>query len=143
MPTVPKQVKCAHLGCKEHRSKLNTYCIEHGGLDHTAHNDSDNSYSTVQWRKIRALQLSRQPLCQSCLLRGRVETANHVDHLFPWKRIGYRAFTRNIMQSLCLECHSHKTGLERQGKCQHYDKDGLKVYTIEDYGAVVAAHLRE
>lgn len=141
MPTVPTQTKCQHLGCQEHRSKLNTYCLLHGGMNHMEYRESDGSYSTAQWRKIRAVQLSRQPLCQSCLLLGRVESANHVDHLFPWKHIGQKAFTRNIMQSLCLECHSHKTGQERQGKCLHYTKEGVITYAVEDYGVIVSAYM--
>jgi len=137
MPTVPRQEKCAHLGCKEHRSRLNTYCMNHGGLDNLAYRETDSLYSSARWRTIRQTQISRQPLCQSCLLNGRVEVAKHIDHVFPWKAIGEGAFSLNLMQSLCLECHSHKTALERQGICLHYAPEGVVQYRLEDYPMVI------
>jgi 5-methylcytosine-specific restriction protein A len=137
MPTVPTQVKCSHLGCKEHRSRLNTYCINHGGLDNLAYRESDSLYSSKTWKTIRQRQLSRQPLCQSCLLIGRVEAANNIDHVFPWKAIGQHAFTRNIMQSLCHECHSHKTAQERQGICLHYTSEAEVQYRVNEYNMVI------
>lgn len=136
MPSVPAYTQCAHLGCKAHRSKLNSYCSEHGGIEYTERNN-DGPYHTKAWKTIRATQLSKQPLCQACLTRGCVQTAQHVDHLFPWRTVGSHAFRHNIMQSLCTECHSHKTALERKGQIHHYTHDGVIVYVIEDYGYIV------
>ena len=137
MPTVPRSNKCAQLGCKEPKSKLNAFCTVHGGVEYTQAKDSDSRYQTQQWRTTRMAQLSRQPLCQLCLTRGRVEQAKHVDHLFPWRAIGDHAFTRNIMQSLCPPCHSYKTGKEKQGIILHATANGVQTYSLADYPAVI------
>lgn len=133
MPYAPYNKVCRELGCKNSRSKLNSFCSEHGGLEHT-NDGKDNAYSNPAWRTIRRAQLSKQPLCQSCLTRGQVNSATHVDHVFPWRHIGDHAFLNNIWQSLCTNCHSHKTGQERKGIYEHYTQDGIQALTKDDYG---------
>jgi 5-methylcytosine-specific restriction endonuclease McrA len=133
MPSVPTNGKCSSLGCKNPRSKLNTYCLEHGGIDNMARRETDSAYQTPLWKSIRAVQISKQPLCQGCLSRNIVASAKHIDHLFAWKHIGSHAFSRNIFQSLCHNCHSQKSGLEKQGIYRHYAQDGAKDYTKNDY----------
>jgi 5-methylcytosine-specific restriction endonuclease McrA len=136
MPYLPSNTKCAHLGCKEPRSKLNSYCLQHGGKDWTK-TESASIYQTPAWKSIRDRQISIQPLCQACLLDGRVEMGKHVDHVFPWKHIGNKAFLTNVFQTLCPAHHSHKTAQEHQGNYEHYTATGIKVYTEHDYNTVV------
>ena len=133
MPVYPHNTKCSELGCKELRSRINSYCIKHGGRDNLPSRETDSIYQTPAWRTVRQRQLSIQPLCQACLSRGKVEQAQHVDHVFPWKAIGKHAFLNNIFQSLCHADHSHKTKVERQGKYTHYTQEGEKEYTQADY----------
>jgi len=137
MPSVPVNSKCSSLGCNKPRSKLNTLCITHGGIDNMPTRESDSIYQTPLWKIMRMAQLSKQPLCQGCLSRNIVATANHVDHLFAWKHFGRHAFARNIMQSLCANCHSHKSGLEKQGIYRHYARDAVKDYSKNDYAYVL------
>lgn len=137
MPNYPSNSKCSELGCKEPRSKLNSYCTKHGGKDSLEARQTDSIYQTPAWRTVRQRQLSIQPLCQACLSRGRIEAAQHVDHVFPWKHIGKQAFLHNIFQSLCHADHSHKTALEKQGKYIHYTLDGEKEYIVTDYPYVM------
>lgn len=143
MPTLPTYDKCIHLGCKNKKAKLSGYCVEHGGKDTYNANtteerkQSNSMYQTAFWRSTRATQLSRQPLCQSCLARGIVTPALHVDHLFPWRKIGSKAFKHNVFQSLCHECHSHKTKLEAQGICRYYELSNIIDYSVEQYAQVV------
>jgi len=132
MPYAPYNSVCRELGCNNPRSKLNSFCLEHGGLQHT-NEGKDNAYSNPAWRTIRRTQLSKQPLCQSCLTHGHIASALHVDHVFPWRQIGDHAFINNIFQSLCHECHSHKTAQERKGIFEHYTQDGIKNFTKGDY----------
>jgi 5-methylcytosine-specific restriction protein A len=138
MPSVPTYTHCLSLGCKNQRSKLNHYCSEHGGKDstpNTGKRKQDNAlYSSEAWKIMRVAQLSEQPLCQACLLEGRVESAQHVDHVFRWQHIGRHAFYTNLFQSLCQPHHSHKTSIETQGIYEHYAPDGLKQYQVTDYG---------
>lgn len=137
MPILPSNSKCSELGCKDHRSKFNTYCMNHGGRN--SYNDSDSRtesnsmYQSAQWKQTRVVQLSRQPLCQSCLCEGRVTAANHVDHVFPWTKIGKYAFSRNLFQSLCIHCHSAKTVHEQRGIYLHYTEGGPVELTKNDY----------
>ena len=142
MPYAPYNSVCRELGCKNPRSKLNSFCSEHGGLEHT-NDGKDNAYNNPAWRTIRRAQLSKQPLCQSCLTRGQVTSALHVDHVFPWRHIGEHAFINNIFQSLCHECHSHKTAQERKGNYEHYTQDGIKNLTKGDYAYLMSQGAHE
>ena len=137
MPTYPRNNQCSELGCKEPRSRLNSYCEKHGGIDNLPRRETDSVYQTPAWKTVRQRQLSMQPLCQACLSRGIVEQAQHVDHVFAWKHIGKHAFLNNIFQSLCHADHSTKTGLEKQGIYTHYAHEGERAYTKDDYAYVV------
>ena len=142
MPTLPTNNKCSQLGCQEQRSRYNTYCLTHGGRN--SYNDSDSRaesnsmYQSKQWKQTRTVQLSKQPLCQSCLCVGRVTAANHVDHVFAWNKIGKQAFYRNLFQSLCVNCHSVKTASEQRGIYIHYKDSGSIEYTKNDYAWLMA-----
>lgn len=71
-------------------------------------------YSHRRWRRIRARQLAKEPLCRRCRELGRITPAEHVDHIEPHK--GDRAkFWGGPFQSLCASHHSEKTALE-EGK---------------------------
>ena len=143
MPTVPTQTKCVQLGCKNSRSRMNTYCLEHGGKDHTKHSKRDlgkGLYGSTAWHSIRRRQLSIQPLCQSCLLKGKVDMAKVVDHLFAWSQLSTDAFKYNIFQSLCEPCHSVKTNLEQKGLYRHYASKEVD-YRIEDYKRIVSEYI--
>jgi len=137
MPVYPHNQLCAELNCKQLRTRLNSFCLDHGGKDNIVPRETDSIYQTPAWRTIRQRQLSIQPLCQACLSRGKIEIAQHVDHVFAWKHIGKHAFLRNIFQSLCKADHSHKTGIEKQGKYIHYTADGEREYAVTDYSYVV------
>lgn len=139
MPTLPTNKKCAQLGCKNQRSRLNTYCLAHGGIDTVNTDDRkqfNSMYQTAQWKIIRQVQLSKQPLCECCLTKGKVVMADHVDHVFAWNHIGEQAFHKNVFQSLCTNCHSYKSGLEKQGIYRHF-KTGQD-YTKHDYQVVIS-----
>lgn len=74
-------------------------------------------YGTA-WDKLRKLVLTTEPLCRSCLTKGVVTIANHVDHILP-KAKGGTDHLANL-QPLCAECHEAKTirengGQQRQG----------------------------
>jgi 5-methylcytosine-specific restriction protein A len=141
MPTVPSNTKCSMLGCSNLRTKYNTLCLEHGGRNSYNHTDKRidalAKYNSNQWRKLRHIQLSKHPLCLSCLSDGRIVQAIHIDHVFPWAHYGSEAFQRNIFQSLCQPCHSTKTGLEQRGIYRHYAIP-VKDYKREDYPYVMA-----
>lgn len=138
MPILPTNSLCAELNCKELRNGASSFCQAHGGKQTKAPRLTDKHYQSPAWRSIRRRQLSTQPLCQACLTRGHICAAAHVDHLFPWNVIGGESFLRNIFQSLCQPCHSHKTGQEHKGIIEHYVADKVVVYAVEDYSFVLA-----
>lgn len=114
--------------------------MEHGGkswIDSDERKEFNSHYQTAFWKKKRLAQLSMQPLCQACLLKGKISSAIHVDHVFAWKNIGHEAFKRNLFQSLCPECHSHKTALEHQGIYQCYISE-QKDYALADYKYLIS-----
>jgi hypothetical protein len=82
--------------------------------------------------------LSKQPLCQACMLLGRIVGAVHVDHVIAWKPIGPHAFINSRFQSLCGPCHSVKTGLEQRGIFRHYKPGGAVDYSLEDWGRMMS-----
>jgi 5-methylcytosine-specific restriction protein A len=117
MPTIPTNTKCSHLNCKEQRTKHNSFCAEHGGIrvNTEERKQFNGMYQTAQWRTKRKIELSRNSLCASCLYKGKVTQAIHIDHVFAWSNLGKDAFYNNLFQSLCPECHSYKTGQEQKG----------------------------
>jgi len=139
MPTIPTSTKCSQLGCNNPRSRLNSNCYEHGGLDSTINKDrkeKNAEYATPFWKQTRKTMLSKHPLCQSCLTKGQITEAKHIDHLFAWNLIGKEAFHNNIFQSLCPNCHSLKTSLESKGIFRFFTSP-IKDYRLSDYKAVV------
>jgi 5-methylcytosine-specific restriction protein A len=133
MPSIPLD-QCAHYQCKAPSIKGSVYCIEHAPIQKTSKTrEAFNApYKSKAWQGIRARQLSANPLCAACLIDGRITQANHVDHVFPWAAIGEQAFTRNLFQNLCPECHGQKSGLEKKGVFRHYT-DKARDLTLEDY----------
>lgn len=102
-----------------------------------ARDDKNAMYQTKYWKALRQRQLSTQPLCQACMSVGIITPANHVDHVFPWTHINKEAFYLNLFQSLCLECHSHKTSLEQQGEYRHYIDGSYRVFSKNDYQYII------
>ena len=148
MPTIPKYIKCLTLGCKNPKAKYGGHCIGHGGRDTfkliqtEQRKDFNSMYQTPMWKSVRAGQLSKQPLCQSCLVLGHIRSANHVDHLFPWSAISKTAFYLNIFQSLCHECHGNKSGLEKRGICRYYHNQTHTDFGVRDYQRVIDQYIK-
>ena len=69
-------------------------------------------YQSSAWRKLRAVKLHQQPLCEECLRRGIMTPAQMVDHIRPINK-GGAALDQKNLQSLCHACHNRKSGQER------------------------------
>lgn len=130
MPTLPRP-QCATYQCKATARPGSAHCVDHAPAPriNKAKRETDREYNGATWANIRAGQLTRQPLCQCCKLSGRIVAGAHVDHVFPWKRIGAHAFTWGPFQTLCGPCHSTKTGLETRGVFRHYTDTGAVDYS--------------
>jgi len=65
-------------------------------------------YQSGAWRRRRAAQLGREPLCRRWGAR-----ATHADHVIPVAAGG--DFDTGPLQSLCARCHRQKTARESRG----------------------------
>jgi len=130
MPSLPRS-QCAHMMCKAPSVPHSRWCVDHGpATASTAPSRADNDvYKGAAWATIRARQLSSHPLCAGCQTRGIVQSANVADHVIPWRLLGRDYFRSIPLQSLCVECHSIKTGLESKGI---YRVFGYRDLTIDD-----------
>lgn len=66
------------------------------------------------WRRIRAAQLTRQPMCEHCAAAGVIELATEADHEPPLWRGG----DDRRLRSLCGPCHRAKTAREAAERAQ-------------------------
>lgn len=132
MPSTPINTKCRELGCKNPKTYRSTFCEEHGGGMTEKGKQNSKLYSTAYWKKKRASQLSKQPLCACCLLQGKIVQAQAIDHVFPHRRDNDK-FRNNLFQSLCVECHTNKTIEENKGNYLYYSPNGIIQYTDADY----------
>jgi 5-methylcytosine-specific restriction protein A len=64
-------------------------------------------YNTHQWRKLRYLTLSNEPICRACKQRE----ATVLDHITP-VRLGGEFWDVDNLQPLCKWCHNSKSGKE-------------------------------
>lgn len=87
-------------------------------------NPLSHLYSTARWQKVRALQLSKQPLCVFCLQTSRTTAATVADHVVP-HRGSELLFWFGSLQSLCATCHnSTKKRMENGKAMQGCDAQG-------------------
>ena len=68
-----------------------------------------------RWKKVRAIKLARDPLCEDCRKHGRTEPATQVHHVEPLVQRPDLAFDPVNLMSLCTTCHARREGAERCG----------------------------
>lgn len=73
-------------------------------------------YNTEAWRRLRALKLNAEPLCEYCARRGDAVRAEQVDHRIPISEGGAPFPALAGLLSLCATCHSQKTRAEARQK---------------------------
>lgn len=109
MPISPKRA-CNKPGCP--RLTSGAYCDEHATERAKAQawrniegSASSRGYGAT-WRRLRAMILSRDPICVECS-RAPSKT---VDHVVP-KHLGGEDTMENL-RGLCMPCHARKTAGE-------------------------------
>jgi len=132
MPRTPINQKCRELGCKNNKTTRSCFCADHGGGITEKGKENSKLYSSAFWKNRRKAQLSKKPLCASCLLEGRVIQAEAIDHVFPHRQDNEK-FRNNLFQSLCVPCHTNKTLEENNGKYIYYSPNGIIQFTDADY----------
>ncbi len=73
-------------------------------------------YSRAAWKRLRAAQLQRQPLCKMCERAGVITPAGVVDHVVAHKGNEALFFSPGNLQSLCKLHHdAAKQKAEKHG----------------------------
>jgi 5-methylcytosine-specific restriction endonuclease McrA len=73
----------------------------------------DSFYNSRQWRKLRALVLTEDPLCYYCRLIGKVVLATIGDHYKPKKLFPDLALDRENIKGCCDYHHQVKRNWEK------------------------------
>jgi len=85
-------------------------CEKHKKIHHKKYNydrwdnDEQTFYKTSQWKKVRELKLSMNPICERCLKEGKYTVAKVVHHIVEIKDGGSRTGLFNL-ESVCYSCH--------------------------------------
>lgn len=74
-------------------------------------------YTSSAWRRVRAIKIQENPLCEECQRRGVLTPADVVDHITPINQ-GGEPFDESNLQSLCHRCHNKKSGREAHSRCE-------------------------
>ena len=92
-------------------------------------------YDTKQWKQVRGLYISLNPVCEVCKKLDRITPASQVDHVQAIEEGGAPFDLYNLM-SLCQRHHSRKTVMRDHGfgnkastkpLISGCDKDGLPI----------------
>jgi hypothetical protein len=81
-------------------------------------------YDLGRWKKVRAHQLRKQPLCEQCLVQGNTTFATVADHVQEHQG-RWNDFWFGSLQSLCRQCHELKHG--RKKEIPQLDDDGWPI----------------
>lgn len=73
---------------------------------HEAKLERGRFYASGRWRRLRALKLATDPLCQECLLKGKLEPADTVHHIHERLQRPDLALEIENLLSVCASCHS-------------------------------------
>jgi 5-methylcytosine-specific restriction endonuclease McrA len=85
-------------------------------------------YKTAAWQQARQAQLSKQPLCEMCLRRGKVVPATVVNHGTPHKGDWQLFIDAKNHQSVCKPCHDGPVqSAERRGYSVEVGVDGWPI----------------
>ncbi len=109
---IEKRRWCKKAGCNKFQTK-NGYCDEHQFMyveyekkkdtrkQHTAHVQGAYDW---QWTKCRNSYISKHPLCEDCLTRGKTTPAREVHHITPLE-FGGNKYNYDNLVALCSMCH--------------------------------------
>jgi 5-methylcytosine-specific restriction protein A len=81
-------------------------------------------YNKPVWKRRRADQLARQPLCERCMRNGMTIEADVVHHVMPHHG-DWHLFVSGELESLCKRCHDREAQAEeRAGTFQRVQPAG-------------------
>jgi 5-methylcytosine-specific restriction protein A len=111
---------CRRAGCRRLHHNRSGFCDRHEKeyneqarlaarrTDDRRGSAQERGYD-VTWRRLRLMQLRKEPLCRMCKADGRITPAVMVDHIIPIEgRDDPRRLDEDNLQSLCRTCHDVK-----------------------------------
>lgn len=111
--------KCLWPQCQE-KILTGSYCDTHkkqkqSEYDATRDPDSTRFYNSRRWKLLRQMKLNKNPLCEICLLEGKIQVADMVDHVDG----DFNNNDEDNHMSLCNACHNkkHKAGQQPANTC--------------------------
>lgn len=72
-------------------------------------------YNSYAWRQKSKSYRRSNPLCSSCLEKGRTSPSEVTDHIIPIDKGGAKWDENNFM-ALCHSCHNSKSGKSARSK---------------------------
>lgn len=131
---------CTYVGCKaivEHNDdstsprcpkhqrtyKKNSHSDRRSNYEHHYDENGKNIYHTTRWKKLRALKVKLNPLCEHCLKYGIAKPVEEVDHIVSILD-GGEIWDIDNLQSLCRRHHANKTRHEEKMRKQKTDRFG-------------------
>jgi 5-methylcytosine-specific restriction protein A len=108
-PNLTREKYCeahAHLEAEEKRERTERY--NRNARDP----EMQKLYESADWRRLRAIYLKRNPLCEVCYAKSRIMPAVICDHKVEIKDGGAKLDMENVT-AMCPSCHNKKTAQER------------------------------
>ncbi|MEL6980621.1 MAG: HNH endonuclease signature motif containing protein [Pseudomonadota bacterium] len=119
--------QCAHPGCRALVAIGSTHCARHAPAAEAAkrargrRHDAQRAekpwrswYKLAKWRRLRQVQLNREPLCRYCLENDILTSAEVVDHKRPHRGDPVLFWALDNLQSLCKSCHDGRKQAEER-----------------------------
>lgn len=76
--------------------------------------EANKIYNSPIWKKLRALKLVNNPICEECLENGIVTPTDEIHHIISFMSGSTYsaklklAYDYNNLKALCKECHDNK-----------------------------------
>lgn len=109
MPKRPKR-PCSFPGCPN--LTAGRFCEEHEKQENKRYEKYDRDPETRRrygraWKRIRDKYMATHPLCEQCLMDGKLTPAQEIHHIIPLAHGG--AHVESNLMALCTTCHSRIT----------------------------------
>ena len=103
MPSLLKP--CLTPGCPRY-AEGTAYCTEHRRQFAEGRGTTKQRGYDDRWKRVRILQLHRQPLCEDCFSVGVYRPAKQVHHMLPIATHPRLRLALSNLRSLCTACHA-------------------------------------
>lgn len=105
---------CSRSGCFK-VVRDTRYCLAHTQYEQPFQQmnvtaEQRKFYNSKAWEKLRQVFLIENPFCVHCEHEHITRLADHCDHIKPIRTHWHLRLEWSNLQSLCLTCHSSKTG---------------------------------